>query len=126
MSRTVIIGGPKTGKTTLATELAEQTHGIVRHTDDLMKLDWSAASAVASEWFDLPYDVIEGVMAVRALRKWLKRNAKGKPCDKILYLTKIHVPLTHGQRSMTKSIATIFEGIYDALVARGVEVEVRR
>lgn len=124
LERVVILGGPKTGKTTLALEM--QAQGRVRHTDDLMRLEWSASSQLASEWFDLPYGVIEGVAAVRALRKWLKRNATGKPCDRIIYLTRFHERPTDGQKAMTKAISTIFAGIYDDLVSRGVEVEVRR
>src|SRR5882672_2855933 len=54
MTRICITGGPRTGKTTLATDLWEEDdlpHGIVRHTDDLIGLhDWSGASQVASEW----------------------------------------------------------------------------
>src|ERR1044072_2191416 len=51
--RFVIIGGPCTGKTTLAERLG-QSDGItnVRSTDSLIHLGWSAASAAASRWFD--------------------------------------------------------------------------
>jgi hypothetical protein len=84
MTRIVIAGGPRTGKTCLALDLAQRvrpcfdcrtplrgkaalasglgcaSHGDdlgdvpVLHTDDLAHLDWSDASAAASLWFDEP------------------------------------------------------------------------
>lgn len=117
--RTVIIGGPKAGKTTRS----ELIGGRVLHTDDLMHLDWSDASEQASRWFDEEYDVIEGVAAVRALRKWLRRNRIGKPCDRVLYLTRAHQTLNRGQASMATSIGTVFAEIRQELVVRGVGLE---
>jgi hypothetical protein len=44
--RLVIAGGPRTGKTTLAAELAGKTGAPVHHTDDLIGgFAWSDASA---------------------------------------------------------------------------------
>lgn len=124
--RTVIIGGPNTGKTTLARKMmmiegAEK----VLHTDDLIHLEWSEASNQASEWFDAEFDVIEGVTAVRALRKWLQRNPQGKPCDRVVYLDRFHESPTKAQLAMTKGISKVFLEIRNDLLARGVEIELR-
>jgi broad-specificity NMP kinase len=82
--RVCIVGGPRTGKTTLASTMLDPLH-----TDDLIgALDWSAVSEIiATQWMSKsgPW-VIEGVALVRALRKWLERNAAGKPCDRVIVL----------------------------------------
>lgn len=121
MIEVAICGGPNSGKTTLAGEETD-----VRHTDDLMHLDWSDASEAASKWFDDPgVRVVEGVATVRALRKWLARNPVGKPCERLIYLRRNHVPLSRGQRSMRKGVASVFAKIRPELSRRGVAVEMR-
>jgi len=118
--RVVICGGPNSGKTTLANSM----NRFVRHTDDLMSLGWSPASEAASAWFDAPgLWVVEGVAAPRALRKWLKRNPEGKPCDEVIYLTAIHGSLSEGQSRMRKGVKTVFLQILPELHSRGVEIK---
>jgi len=123
--RIVIAGLPKVGKTTLAKKLGES--GVrVLHTDDLMALEWSKASEVASTWFDVPGPwIVEGVAAVRALRKWLDRHHRSeKPCDLILFSSlpreKLVLP---GQVSMAKGILTVWSQIVRELQQRGVKIE---
>lgn len=114
MTRIVILGGPKTGKTTVAEQIwreAEQrharagtSHGPARHTDDLIHLGWSEASQAASAWLDEtgPW-IIEGVAAVRALRKWRDQHpGKRPPVDRVIYLTKPWRGRTPGQEAMAK------------------------
>lgn len=119
--RIVIGGGPKTGKTTLATKLA---NGVAaRSTDDLMHLDWSAASYAASFWLDVPGPwVIEGVAVARALRKWLLRNVTGKPCDRVIWLRQPKAPQVGGQVAMAKGCETVWREIAGQLAGRGVEI----
>lgn len=120
MARTVIIGGPKAGKTTRA--LAEG--GEIVHTDAFAgDNDWSAQSLAASAklgsegaW------TVEGVTAVRALRKWMASHA-GKPCDRVVRLTGAHVPLSPGQASLAKGCDTVFREIEPELRRRGVVIE---
>lgn len=121
--RTVIAGHPLTGKTTLAEAMQGDDAVPVRHTDETIDLGWSEGSQEVSTWFDAegPF-IIEGVSTPRALRKWLERNAEGRPCDTVVYLTVAHEELTKGQRSMAKGCDTVFNGIKEELEARGVEV----
>lgn len=111
--RILIIGGPKTGKTTLANKLG----GNVRSTDDVMNLGWSEASAEVATWFDEPGPwIIEGVAVPRALRKWMKNNpGQPAPVDKIIWLSGAFQDLTTGQQSMTKGIDTVMNEIIGEL-----------
>jgi hypothetical protein len=128
--RICIAGGPRTGKTTLALDLYERTRidpdhdrvGVLRHTDDLIDLGWSEASAAAAEWFREPGPwIVEGVAVPRALRKWLAAN-EGKPCDVVYWLEEPHEELSPGQVAMAKGCATVFDEIRAELEARGVHI----
>lgn len=121
-ARIVIIGGPKTGKTTIS----RQFPCLVRHTDDLIATHgWSEASQEIVSWLLTPGPwVIEGVAAVRALRKYLAQHPGSKPCAEILYLTRPHQALNKGQTSMHKSCATVFKEIEPQLKDLGVKIEI--
>jgi dephospho-CoA kinase len=128
IARIVIVGPPKAGKTTLGRDLAESSGVQLRHTDDLIgELDWSGCSErIASEWFAQPGPwIIEGVAAVRALRKWLAANREGKPCDQIIALSKSWVALTTRQAGMASGCASIWGSIRSTVAARGVSIEDR-
>jgi hypothetical protein len=103
--RVLITGGPKTGKTTLST-----TYDCpVRHTDDLIELDWSDQSDQVAGWLDDPGPwVIEGVAVVRGLRKWLRAHEQGLPFDHLIYLTKPLTAQTQGQSTMGTATRTIW------------------
>jgi hypothetical protein len=120
MTRILIAGGPRTGKTTLSTSL-----GIarVRHTDDVMDLGWSEASAEVATWFDEPGPwVIEGVAVGRALRKWLLANPEGNPCDVVYYLDAPLLTLTRGQETMAAGCWTVWKEVREQIETRGVDV----
>ncbi len=120
MIHTAIAGAPRSGKTTLAATIGD----VVLHTDDVQGMGWSESSEHASYWFDDGNtDVIEGVGAIRALRKWLARNPTGKPCETLIYLHLPREPLNDGQQRMAKGSMTIYQGIKDDLVSRGVKIE---
>ncbi len=122
--RIVISGAPKTGKTTLADDMAG-TGRSAMHTDDLIgSLDWSEASAEVSTWFDWPGSwIVEGVAVPRALRKWLARNPEGKPCDVAIVLSKPHVEQTKAQLAMGKGVDKVWQEILPELRKRGVRIE---
>lgn len=120
--RVVIAGGPRTGKSTLAAELARPN---TMHTDDLIDVyDWSGVSAhVADEWMTQPGPwIIEGVAAIRALRKWMESNPVGTPCDVLIWLTVPHETLSPGQDRMRKGCHTVYDKIVGQLEARGVTI----
>lgn len=123
-TRMLIIGGPLTGKTTMAKAIGERFNIPVKHTDDLIKThEWSEASQEVSTWLDKPGPwIIEGTAGARALRKWLDRNPEGVPCNAVHLLTKPHQELTSGQEALSKGCATVWEGIADQVAARGVQI----
>lgn len=135
--RVAIVGGPKTGKTTLSHQLADGANIAVRHTDELIPLGWSEASETAAQWFndDGPW-VIEGVAVARALRKWLRQcdtfRSTGemenstltvKPCDRLIVLERPWVDLSAGQLAMGKGVFTVLDEVLPELVTIGVEIE---
>jgi dephospho-CoA kinase len=126
VTRICITGGPRTGKTTMALELARAILIPVRHTDDLICLGWSGASQVASEWLDEPGPwVIEGVAVSRALRKWRDRNPDAPPpVDRVVYLRVPYETLTAGQAAMAKGVSTVHNELAVWLKNSGVGVHV--
>lgn len=123
MKRTVIVGGPRTGKTTLAETLGAP----VIHTDTHITVgNFSAQSDAAVRHFDIPGDwTLEGVTAVRALRKWLESHPEGKPCDTVIHLARPHVSLTGGQATLGKGCETVWREIELELRKRGVSIDRR-
>jgi hypothetical protein len=120
--RVIVIGAPRAGKTTYALELGRERGIPVRHTDDLIKgLPWSKVSEViATQWLETPGPwIIEGVAAVRGLRKWLRANPEGLPFDEIVLLEHPRVDLTSGQAAMAKGCATIWTEVEPEVRARG-------
>lgn len=118
MSRIVIVGGPRTGKTTVAKAMPNP-----RHTDDVIDMGWSAASEHVSYWFNSPGPwTIEGVATARALRKWLTANPTGTPCDAVRIMDRAVVGRTPGQETMAKGVDTVWREIAPLLLARGVEI----
>jgi hypothetical protein len=126
--RTVIIGPPKAGKTTLGLALSAELGVPLLHTDDLIgRFEWSAASEhIANVWLAEPGPwILEGVAAVRGLRKWLDANPSGKPCELIIELTTPRIELSSRQAGMAKACLGIWTGIRQGLLARGVATETK-
>jgi len=122
--RILIIGWPKTGKTTLAKKMAAELNLEHRCTDPQKlcdpgvtgipdSLDWSGGSAyVVEKLFGRPNSIIEGVAIPRALRKWKESNPnKPLPFDRIIHLKTVHTDLVKGQVAMGKGIDTVLRGI---------------
>src|SRR5512135_3194838 len=115
--RIVIVGGPRTGKTTLAGTFSLP----VTHTDDFAALgDFSAQSAKVAELLDLPGPwVLEGVTVVRALRKWFRAHPSGVPCDAIYGCWAPKAPLSPGQFSLLRGCAKVWAEVEEELDTRG-------
>lgn len=126
--RLVICGVPRAGKTTLANSYVRP---VARHMDDLIsiRVGWSEVSLTGSSWFEAPGPwIIEGVAAVRALRKWFRSHPEKwcglrAPCDRVIWLDTPRVPLTPGQETMAKGCRTIWREVRPMLLARNVHVE---
>lgn len=120
MTRVLVAGVPRAGKTTFALELARDLKCEPLHTDDLAPLGWSESSAAAAQWFatEGPW-IIEGVAVPRAIRKWLAANL-GAPADAIYWLPMPRIALTPGQLTMAKGCLTVWREILPVLIARGV------
>jgi len=116
--KTVIMGIPKSGKTD-----ASGNFENVIHTDNFMFLNWTEQSEFLQNLFSLESDfTLEGVAAVRALRKWMSRN-KGKPCEQVYWLDYSFEELSKGQETMAKAVTTIFNEIEPELKRRGVAID---
>lgn len=128
--RVCIVGGSKTGKSRLADKLGGEPGLKLYRTDDLIAThDWSAASEEASRWMDDPGPwILEGVAAVRALRKWMERNKRlgdtvvPAPCDLAIVCTRVWLPLNEGQRRMNKGHEKVWGEVEPELRRRGVSV----
>lgn len=98
-ARIAIVGGPKTGKTTLAQVSDERP---VIHTDRFQHLPWEEVpAAILERCAPLSQFVIEGVQVARALRA-------GLIVDAVLYLDDPCAEQSKGQRAMSKAVSTVF------------------
>lgn len=127
MTRIAITGGPRTGKTTLAMRMRmtlDMHPRNIRHTDVLIHLGWSDASAAAALWLDEPGPwIIEGVAMARALRKWRDRHpGQRPPVDRVIRLTTPHVALSKGQAGMANGEGTVWSEVEPWLLAAGIDI----
>ena len=125
MRRVILVGGPRTGKSTIARKLRED--GIPTFcTDPLSKvkdpeqdvryfpedLKWEAqALFIAQNWLTLPAPwCCEGVQMARAVRK-LHQLGKAELLKgvEIHYLTYPFSPRTAGQIALAKAIETVWQ-----------------
>lgn len=137
-TRIAITGGPKTGKTTLALELAAGARII--HTDDYIDGSpggWSRASLrLAGELINLhdqdtyvarpaPW-FIEGVAVARALRKVRELFPGHRVIDRLIVLhNPPFVDWSRGQAAMNNGIHSALAEIRPWLLGVGVEIEDR-
>jgi len=97
--RIAIVGGPRSGKTTLAQLVIDRP---VIHTDMFRHLPWGdVPGTIIRACAVQPRFVVEGVQIARALRAGLQ-------VDAIIYLDDPKAELTKGQMAMQKAIATVF------------------
>ena len=126
MKRIAIVGGPRTGKSTLAAKLSRDTGLPLIASDDYKDLDWSEASQhVADLLTKNEPAIVEGVAVPRALRKMLAARPEERPIDKLIVLEAPKVPRSNGQKAMSKGVHTVLDEILPELRALGVEIEWR-
>lgn len=134
--RCVIVGGPQSGKSTIAAHLGaelgspvyctdpvryvnEILKGVNYLPDDLDGLSPESTRWIVDNWLTLPGPwIIEGVATARVLRKWLASNPEVEefPCDRVLTLVRPRrdVVLSGGQASMFKGVMTVWNEIAEA------------
>lgn len=118
----LIIGGPKTGKSTYA----DKQGMPVRRADQLVgEKSWGEDSAEVARWMDEPGDlVIEGAAVVRGLRKWMVTHPTGRLDGvEVVKLSRPYGSLNDGQARMGKGVDTIWSQIRADLVRRGASVK---
>lgn len=122
--RVVILGGPRTGKSSLAARAGERYGLPVRSADVLVgHVPWGEDSAEVARWFDEPGRwVIEGVSTVRAVRKWLANNPDKPFPAAVLWLSQPLVAVTKGQQSMAKGVLTVWTQTLPELLRRGATI----
>src|SRR5690348_5008412 len=121
-----IIGGPRSGKSTLANSYGAPVFCAdpINLVKDVLKgvtylpegINWDSQSHyICKNWFSMEGDwVIEGVGVVRALRKWIKYYSNKPPCYNIVYIMDQHPKAGHllvGQESMRSGIETVWSEI---------------
>jgi hypothetical protein len=127
MLRTIIVGGPRTGKSTLASRLCapvyctdprvyvkEPLEGVTYGPE----VGWGEDSEwIINHW--LPREgpwTIEGHATARVLRKYYERVRLGldeetpPPCDRIIVLTRQHY-FNEGQRRMHQGVMTVWHQV---------------
>jgi hypothetical protein len=119
--RAVLVGGPRSGKTSVAVRASERYAREAMHPDNLIdRLEWSALSSEVATWLDKPGEwVMEGVATVRAVRKWLAANPGDTPPPfTLVWMGEALQRRSVGQSSMSKGIATIWNEILPELTRR--------
>jgi len=105
-----ITGGPLTGKTTLANELARKLRVNVFHVDDVKYLPWKDQPQEIIKRAP-PNGILEGVQVARAVRKGLAVD----------FLVVLDFPLkqpTPKQLAMSRGLETILKSIQGCSIVR--------
>lgn len=126
--RTVILGGPKTGKTTLALALSRGPHPMpCRHTDSLIApgTAFDRQAHFAQPWLATPGPwVIEGCSVAHALRLWLRTHAGQRPpVDKVILRRTAVTPQTQHQEALHKAVITVWQQIEPEVRAWPILIE---
>lgn len=136
--RIVVVGGPRTGKTTYATKLAKQLgvhlastgkrteaeSGLVSTDNYMKKANWAETpNLIIKDLRGKKSFVLEGTQAARVLRRWYKQDPDEPKIDKVLVFGKAWVNRNPGQVSMAKGVQTVLADLAPILARAGVEME---
>ena len=117
-----ITGGPRTGKTTLADQLAEAMKLRAWHTDDHKDQPWEDQALSAADYIEEgKARIIEGVSVARGLRALLRREER-RWCDVLYVMQGFKVPATPAQVSLAKGCITVLQPVARTLLRCGTEV----
>lgn len=127
--RTIIVGGPRCGKSTIARAYRAQgiptfcgdPRSLVKEPEDGVTylpegLTWrkdhdEGSQYVIDHWFTMPGPwLLEGQNMARALRKWVRQGRIAMPCDRIIVLqhARPECTLLPGQAAMGKAVQTVW------------------
>jgi adenylate kinase family enzyme len=127
--KVVIIGVPRSGKTTLAAAQEEYKSDTLIHTDSLLgceELEWSQRSQRIADWMDAYDDyIIEGCDAVRGLRKYMAAYPDEKPCDVVIWMGIPRDKINNKQTAFGKGCYKIFNELLPRLNELEVQVVMR-
>lgn len=125
MTRILITGAPRTGKTTLAKKMAAEIETGHRCTDPNRLcpqgvlgtpdgLEWSECSEwVARHWIGSAA-IIEGVAVPRALRKWRAMHPDSPaPADRLIVMSDRYEALNNRQEAMSRAIHDVLDDLGD-------------
>lgn len=127
MSRILITGGPRTGKTTLAAQLSKQKEiSTILATDGLIGFkDFHLQTLLVASWLDQPAPwIIEGCQAAHALQHWLSHHPDpaSTPCDVLYWLQQPFTSLNPKQQKFKDQIDRLLSPSATILQLRGVTV----
>ena len=139
MPRIVVIGAPRTGKTTYATKLAkdlgvhlastgkrtEQPGGLISTDNYLDKGTYAdLPDRVIADLRTQESFVLEGTQAARVLRRWLRTAPDEVKLDKVLgFLGRPWVPRTPRQEATAKGVRTTLRELEPMLRDAGIPFE---
>lgn len=140
--RVLIVGWPRSGKTTYARDLAQKLGLEHLCTDPQNKcdpgvrgipndLEWGESSQFVANHLLGLNAIVEGVSVPRALRKWREMNpGSPPPVDKVIWLDPRFEQVTSGHMGMGKGIDQVMEELQSWLGDRiervGTETKKRR
>lgn len=139
MPRIVVIGAPRTGKTTYATKLAkdlgvhlastgkrsEQPEGLVSTDNYLDKGTYAdLPDRVIADLRGRESFILEGTQAARVLRRWLRTAPEEVKLDKVLgFLGRPWVPRSPKQEATAKGVRTTLRELEPMLRHAGIPFE---
>ena len=139
MPRIVVIGAPRTGKSTYATKLARQLGVHLASTGKRTDMPESLVSTdnyikrgsfeevpglIIKDLRGRKDFVLEGTQAARVLRRWYRDEKDDPQIDKVIFVgNRPWVTHNKGQAAMGKAVRTVFREVEPMLRAAGVPVE---